>query len=69
MSWPFLEPVNEEDVPDYYNIIKNPMGKMTIMLRCFAFHREVMSMHGKMIFYDFLTRSLCSFMHLNHFFF
>jgi histone acetyltransferase len=25
-AWPFLEPVNPEVVPDYYEIIKNPMG-------------------------------------------
>ena len=25
-SWPFLEPVNKEDVPDYYDIIKDPIG-------------------------------------------
>jgi hypothetical protein len=25
-AWPFLEPVS--GVPDYYNIIKNPMGRL-----------------------------------------
>jgi histone acetyltransferase len=25
-SWPFIEPVNKEEVPDYYDIIKEPMG-------------------------------------------
>ncbi len=25
-SWPFLEAVNKEEVPDYYNIITNPIG-------------------------------------------
>eukprot|EP01025_Chloroclados_australasicus_P053576 TRINITY_DN6319_c1_g1_i2.p1 TRINITY_DN6319_c1_g1~~TRINITY_DN6319_c1_g1_i2.p1 ORF type:complete len:378 (-),score=29.25 TRINITY_DN6319_c1_g1_i2:92-1225(-) len=24
-AWPFLEPVREEDVPDYYDVIKDPM--------------------------------------------
>ncbi len=26
-AWPFLEPVSIEDVADYYDIIKDPMGK------------------------------------------
>jgi len=26
LSWPFLQPVSEEEVPDYYDIIKEPMG-------------------------------------------
>ena len=26
-AWPFLKPVNEKEVPDYYQIIKHPMGK------------------------------------------
>jgi histone acetyltransferase len=26
-AWPFLEPVNIDDVADYYDIIKDPMGK------------------------------------------
>lgn len=27
-AWPFLEPVSIEDVADYYDIIKDPMGKI-----------------------------------------
>jgi hypothetical protein len=27
MSWPFLEPVTKDDAPDYFKIIKEPMGK------------------------------------------
>lgn len=26
-AWPFKEPVDARDVPDYYDIIKDPMGK------------------------------------------
>lgn len=29
MAWPFLEPVDPEDAPDYYGVIKEPMGKLT----------------------------------------
>ena len=27
MAWPFLKPVNMEDVTDYADVIKHPMGK------------------------------------------
>ena len=27
MAWPFLEPVDESEVVDYYNIVKEPMGR------------------------------------------
>jgi histone acetyltransferase len=30
-SWPFLLPVNVEDVPDYLNIIKEPMGELPFL--------------------------------------
>lgn len=26
-AWPFKEPVDSRDVPDYYEIIKDPVGK------------------------------------------
>lgn len=29
-AWPFKEPVDARDVPDYYDIIKDPMGKIWI---------------------------------------
>ncbi|PFH53843.1 hypothetical protein AMATHDRAFT_83748 [Amanita thiersii Skay4041] len=29
-GWPFLTPVNAEDVPDYYDVIKNPMDFSTM---------------------------------------
>jgi hypothetical protein len=27
MAWPFQKPVDIKDVPNYYTIIKDPMGK------------------------------------------
>jgi hypothetical protein len=33
-SWPFLEPV-DVDVPNYYNTIKDPIGKEILFLFCF----------------------------------
>ncbi len=32
MAWPFLEPVDPNDAPDYYGIIKEPMGKSFCLL-------------------------------------
>ncbi|KAG5514522.1 hypothetical protein RHGRI_035808 [Rhododendron griersonianum] len=30
-AWPFKEPVDARDVPDYYDIIKDPMGKFNFL--------------------------------------
>lgn len=27
MAWPFLEPVSPDDVPEYNNVIADPIGK------------------------------------------
>lgn len=32
-AWPFLTPVNAEDVPDYYDVIKEAMGMLMMPLR------------------------------------
>ncbi|KAF6173415.1 hypothetical protein GIB67_027110 [Kingdonia uniflora] len=32
-AWPFKEPVNAHDVPDYYEVIKNPMDLQTMLKR------------------------------------
>ncbi|KAG9238251.1 histone acetyltransferase GCN5 [Amylocarpus encephaloides] len=29
-AWPFLHPVNRDEVPDYYNVIKSPMDLSTV---------------------------------------
>lgn len=31
MSWPFLQPVDPKDVPDYYDIVPEPMGKLLVI--------------------------------------
>ena len=28
MAWPFLEPVNADEVPEYYDVITDPIGKL-----------------------------------------
>lgn len=28
-AWPFMDPVDPEEAPDYYKVIKEPMGKRT----------------------------------------
>ncbi len=30
-SWPFVDPVNKDDAPDYYDIILEPIGKKLIV--------------------------------------
>lgn len=37
LSWAFLEPVKTEDVPDYYDVIKNPMGTLGRLSRSLPF--------------------------------
>lgn len=32
-AWPFLEPVNKDDVPDYYDVIDDPIDIKTIEKR------------------------------------
>lgn len=32
-AWPFREPVDARDVPDYYHIIKDPMGFVSNLAR------------------------------------
>lgn len=29
-SWPFVDPVNKDDVPDYYDVITDPIGKINL---------------------------------------
>lgn len=33
-AWPFIDPVDANEVPDYYNVIKEPMGEnLTIFIK------------------------------------
>lgn len=32
LAWAFLQPVNGEEVPDYYEVIKQPMGAFSLSL-------------------------------------
>lgn len=32
-SWPFLKPVDVKEVPDYYEVIKEPMGTIVLINR------------------------------------
>lgn len=29
-AWPFMEPVDHNEAPDYYVLIKDPMGKSIV---------------------------------------
>lgn len=37
-AWPFINPVNKDEVPDYYNVIKTPMDLATIEERLESDH-------------------------------
>jgi len=49
MGWPFLEPVDASEVPDYYIVIKEPMGKLSsllvVVIRSFAHNLGVLRPH------------------------
>ena len=35
MAWPFIDPVDPAEVPDYYDVIKDPMGKNCVKVSRF----------------------------------
>lgn len=34
MSWPFQDPVDPMEVPDYYRVVKEPMGQYLLSVEC-----------------------------------
>lgn len=45
-AWPFREPVDARDVPDYYDIIKDPMGKCgSLVLFCIFIISNLVHLH------------------------
>lgn len=45
-SWPFKQPVDQNEVPKYYEVIKEPMGKEAVArieLNCRSKNAKVMS--------------------------
>lgn len=58
MAWPFLEPVDTNDAPDYYRVIKEPMGKWQkcVKPRCFSAAVSSKSLHPLLLML-FLTCS------------
>lgn len=56
-AWPFLKPVDKNDVPDYYDHIKYPMGKLLnffFFLYCFVGFKFIKFINGG-FFYIYFT--------------
>jgi len=32
-AWPFIDPVDASEVPDYFKVVKEPMGEFCLLLR------------------------------------
>ena len=45
MAWPFLEPVNPDDVPEYNDVIADPIGKSPLLVLVLLGHRLFFSYH------------------------
>lgn len=55
LAWPFLRPVSEADVPDYYNVIKKPMGVSKRVPSISGFYTNGMFL-GRLLDYGRQTR-------------
>ncbi len=49
-AWPFKDPVDARDVPDYYDIIKDPMGKK-FHVRLKLLYHKVDNFHVRLLYH------------------
>lgn len=56
MAWPFLEPVNPDDVPEYNDVIADPIGKSLLLVLVLLGHRLVFFLSS---WRDFFTTLSC----------
>lgn len=45
LAWAFLNPVNADEVPDYYGVIKRPMGLYQILCHIFCINISIRFQH------------------------
>lgn len=56
--WPFLEPVNEDEAPDYHEIIKYPIGKQHVFIKMCVYILMGVSVHNLRL-YGMLVEREC----------
>jgi len=63
-SWPFLEPVDEKEAPDYYSIVKNPMDFSKIKKKVdrgdYEYQTEMFAGDVRLIFQNCLLYNECN---------
>lgn len=58
-AWAFLKPVNGDEVPDYYDVIKNPMG-MSVCSCSWLFLHFLYTFPYPLVFHNYLTHSFAN---------
>lgn len=58
-AWPFKEPVDSRDVPDYYEIIKDPVGKNSQLSKFVSW--IFAAFFGSLVVVLLCDRSICNF--------